>query len=788
MSADSEKFQALMNQGHNAAWEQDWSKAYEAYRLAALESPDDPMAVGSAALACYQLEKFEEALQYYQKCALLTPDDPMPFEKMARIYERTGMLIEAVKSFMQNGEKHLKARDADHAISAFKEALRLDPNNQTVRMRLAMIFDKMGLKTESVTEYLFLAALMQAGGDSARASQVLHYALQLDPENVETKKIYSMFEAGQQIPLPAPSKGGTGPVKMAQVRQMETPLTAAAPEEIERPAATAPLAMPRYDPLTEAKLAALKEIAGMLFEQTDDNQSTAQNVRKSMHLLRGTGELSFKQNERSRVQSHLSRTIDLQTAGKDKEAAVELERAIDLGLNLSAGEYLLGLLTAETNPQKAQKHLQKSLRHPDYALGSFLLLAKIAEGSGQVKDACTFSLQALRLADVQTVGSEYEADLSQLYEPIFESQRKITDQKKLSSISQTIKDQLVRPDWREYLKEARSQLPAQPEGSAPMPLAELLLETTNSQVIEALTYIKRLAAEGKLRTAMEEAFHALTFAPVYLPLHAQIGELLIQEGRINEASQKFNVVADLYNVRGETTQAVRLLTRIARLAPMDLAVRAKLIDLLISSGRVDDAIVQYMELANVHYLLAELEQAKQNYQHALSLTNKSSDPRKWAQQILNKLADIELQSLDLKAAIKIMEQLRSLDPVDSTTRSTLIDLYLRIGLTSGAMNELDAYLKILEDGRQFDKAEEFVDRLLADRPDNIEIQKRLVNLFHSTNQIEKAVEKLDALAEKCLRQENKPGALSTLQHLISLDPPNSNDYRRLIEELRNQRI
>ena len=786
MSADSANFQSLMNQGHNAAWEQDWAKAFEAYRQAMVESPDNLMAVASAALACYQLQKFDEALHLYQKCAQMTPDDPMPYEKMAHIYEHTSMIIEAVKCFMQTGEKQLKAHDAEHAIFAFKEALRLDPNNQTVRMRLAMIYDKMGLKTESVKEYLYLAALMQAGSDKARAGQVLHYALQLDPENVDTKKALAMFEAGQQMTLPSSSKSDTGPMRMTQVRQMETSPGVASTENKPAPSATAPLAMPQYDPLTEAKLAALKEMAGTLFEQTDISQSSAQNVRKSMHLLRGTGELSLKQNERSRVQSHLSRTIDLQTAGKDDEAAVELERAIDLGLNMSAGEYLLGLLISDSAPQKAQKHLQKSLRHPDYALGSFLLLAKIAEGLGQAKDACTYSLQALRLADVQTVASEFEADLSQLYEPIFESQRKITDEKKLTAISQTIKGQLLRSDWRAYLKEARSQLPAQLEGSVPMPLAELLLETTNSQVIEALTYIKQLAAEGKMRTAMEEAFHALSFAPVYLPLHVQIGELLIQEGRINEASQKFNVVADLYNVRGETTQAVRLLSRIAKLAPMDLAVRKKLIDLLTSSGRMDDAVQQYMELANVHYLLAELEQAKVNYQQALSLSNKASNPRKWAQQILNKLADIELQSLDLKAAIKIMEQLRSLDPADATTRSTLIDLYLRIGLSSGAMNELDAFLKLLEAEGQFEKAEEFLDHLLSDRPDNIEIQKRLAALYQSRNQSGKAVEKLDALAEKCLRQENRSGALATLEHLIELNPPNSNDYRRLYEELKNQ--
>ncbi len=774
MSDESAQFQTMMNQGHSAAWEQDWPRALDAYRLALQENPNHPMALASAGLACFQLEQYDEALQYYKKCATLTPSDPMPFEKMARIFERTGMLIEAVKAFMHTGEQQLKAHDAEHAIAAFKEALRLDCNNQTVRMRLAMIYDKMGLKQESISEYLFIAAAMQANGDSAKALQVVQYTRQMDPENQDAKNALTVLESGQQLPLPQPTKGGTGPVRMAQIKKMENP------EPMQE-------VLPKYDPLTEVRLIGLKEIAGMLFEQADAAVSDTQPIRKSIHLLRGTGELTPKQAERARVQSHLSRTIDLQTAGNDDEAAVELERAIDLGLNLSAAEYVLGLLQRESSPQKALKHLQKSVRNPTYALASYLLMAEIHAKSGDLKEGSANYLQALRLADIQTVPAEVENELSQLYEPIFESQARITSEKDLSNICHTVSSQLMRADWREYLKEARKQLPVQPEGSPPMPLAEMLLETTNSQVIEALTMIKQLAGEGKIRTAMEEAFNALIHAPIYLPLHIQIGELLIMEGRIQEATEKFNTVATLYNVRGETGQAVRLLMRVAKLAPMDLSVREKLIDLLIYSSRTDDAIQQYMDMANVHYLLAELDLAKQNYQKALDLSQKSPKARTWAAQILNKMADIELQSLDLKQAIKILEQLRNLEPMEPATRATLIDLNLRIGLPSGAMNELDAYLRILESSGQLEKSERFLDDLLNDRPDSVDIQKRLVRFYQSQNKSAQIIDKLDALAEKCLRQENRDGALATLQNLISLDPPNSNDYRKLYDELKNQR-
>jgi tetratricopeptide (TPR) repeat protein len=772
MTDDSARFQTLMNQGHSAAWDQDWEKAADIYKLALRESPDHPMGLASLGLAHFQLRQYDDALQVYQRCSAISPDDPMPFEKMARIYERAGMLVEAVQAGMQAAEMHLKMRDVDRTISNFKDAIRIEPKNQTVHTRLAMVYDKLGKKPEAVGEYLTTAAIMQSLGDTAKAMQVVQYALQLAPNDNDSKKALTLLKNGQQMPLPGPGKGGTGPVRMSQVRQLETP----EPGQV---------TTPKYDPLTESKLNGLKKMAGLLFEQTEDSLPIEPVNRRGFQIFnRGTGGLNADQAERTRIQLHLSQAIDLETAGQDDQAAVELERAIDLGLNQSASFYVFGLLIHNTAPQKALKYLQKSVKNPEFALGSYLLMADIYEKSEQYKEASANYLQALKLADIETVSPEDTDELVQLYEPIFELQLRVNQERDLRNLCTVISGQLMRPDWRAYLGEARKQLPPQAEGAPPLPLAEMLLETTSSQVVEALSLIRQLASEGKFRTAMEEAYHALIFAPTYLPLHIQMAELLILEGRIMEATEKFMVVSNLYIIRGETPQAIRLLTRVTKLAPMDLSVRSLLIDLLKSIGRLDDALQQYMDLGNVYYLLAELDMASQTYQAALSLSQKTSSTREWAIQILNKLADIELQCLDWKQSIKYFEQLRSLEPMEPAPRATLIDLYLRIGLPAAANNEMDAYLKLIGDVEHFSKATKFLDDLLEERPDNIEIQKRMVSVYTSRNQLPVALEKLDKLAEKSLGEENIEGALKTLQHLISINPPDVNEYKKLYEELK----
>jgi Flp pilus assembly protein TadD len=197
MTGDSAKFQTLMNQGHSAAWDQDWDKAAEYYRQALEESPDHPMALASLGLSHFQLKQYDEALRVYQRVSAIQPDDPMPFEKIARIYERVGMLQEAVQSFMQGAESQLKAHDVDRAVDDFNNAIRLSPDNQTVHTRLAMIYDKLGRKDEAVKEYLATAGLMQAAGEKNKALQVIQYTLQMVPNDPNAKKALDLLQHDQ---------------------------------------------------------------------------------------------------------------------------------------------------------------------------------------------------------------------------------------------------------------------------------------------------------------------------------------------------------------------------------------------------------------------------------------------------------------------------------------------------------------------------------------------------------------------------------------------------------------
>ncbi len=771
MSGNQQAFQKAMNDGHSAAWDQDWKTAAGYYQQALSEFPDHPGALTSLGLALFELQDFEQAVKIYRRLTGLTPEDPVPFEKLARIFERTGQLPDAVKCSIQAAELHLKARDVEKSIENWVRVTSLQPENMTAHSRLAMIYERIGKKAESVTEYLSTASLLQENGENSKATQAVQYALTLMPGSAEATQALQLLKKGQNLPRPARPRGGTGPMRMADVKKLEPKSS---------------LGEPSLDPIAEARQKAMVQLAALLFDQAEDTTLSSQSSRRGINsLVRGTGGLVLDQSDRTRILLHLGQAIESQTHGDEQQAAEELERVQQIGLSHPGLYYNLGLLLSKIDNKKALRSLQKSVRNPEFALASYLLMGQIHFQEGKFTEAAQSYLQALRNADVETAPLEHADELSQLYEPILESQSKETDPVKLKTLCETIKNQLLRPDWRELLQKARQQLPVQSADAPPMPLSEMLLESRSGQVIEAMAQIRILASQKKTRSAMEEAFRALNIAPTYMPLHVQIGDLLFQEGLVQEAMTKYLLITDLYTLRGEANQAVQLLNRIAQISPMDVTVRQRLIDMLISQGRTDEAVQQYIDLADVYYRLAELDLTRQTYLTALRLAQQSANNRQWAHKILSSIADIDMQRLDWRQALRMFEQLRTLQPEDKPTRKQIIEIHQRLGQEKSALDELDQYIGYLETQHHRDAAIDFLKELLIEQPGKIDFLRRLFDLYRRSGQLELAVAQLDAIADAYASAANAKMAMATVEEIIALNPPNKAEYLKVLEELKN---
>ena len=758
-----------MNEGHSAAWDQEWGKAAAAYRKALQEMPDNPKALNSLGLALFQQANYDEALQIYKRAAQITPQDPSPMEKLAQLLERTGHLKEAIDASLRAAELFLNQRDIDKAIENWVRVTMLDPDHVMAHSRLALAHERLGHKPRAVAEYIAVASLVQRTGNIQKTGELVRKALQVMPESEEAQQALNLLRAGQLLPKPLRPKGGTGPIAMAQVKQLDQPKKEADSG---------------LDPIAEARQKALTRLAEILFEYSTDDGQNAPTRRGLQALMRGTGQLSMQQSEQTKVVLHLGQAIDAQTKNNENQAAEELEYALEAGFNHPALYFDLGLLRSNGDRlESAVRHLQHAVKHKDFGLASRLLMGQVNQRLGRLDLASRDYLEALKLADSMIVPPEQSDEIRQMYEPLIEAQATETDETALKRLCDNVNDMLMRKNWRDHLHRAREQMARSQDGEMPMPLADVIMQAQSSQVLEAISHVHQLARAGQLRSAMEEAFHALAYAPTYLPLHTLMGDLLIRENHIEEAIAKFNTIAQAYSVRGEAAQAAKLLRRVIQLAPMDMVARSKLIDQLVARGQVDDAIREYLELADTYYRLAELDQARRTYTTALRVVQQANADRKWNIHILQRMADIDMQRLDWKQAIRVYEQIRTLRPDDEGVRKNLIELSLRLGQPAQANAEIESYLTYLQAQGHSDQGIKFVEELLAERPNDMVLRRALAQLYQQAGRVEDAVAQLDSLAEAMLSAGKKEEAMVLINQILLMGPRNAEQYRQLLMQL-----
>jgi tetratricopeptide (TPR) repeat protein len=771
MPGREDVFQKAMSEGHSAAWDQQWDKAAAAYQKALKESPNHPKALASLGLALFQLQRFEESLDTYQQAAQASPEDPVLLEKVALLSERLGNLKQAIKAAMQAAELYIKNQEVEKAIENWLRVTQLDPDEVSAHARLAMVHERLGHVPQAVTEYLATAGLLQRAGSVDKAAEMVGRALRLKPDSQEARQATALLKGGQLLPKQMRTKGGTGPLRMAQVKGMESP----------KPTETG------LDPVMDARQKALTRLAEVLFELFDEGGDTSSGTRGLKAIVRGTGSLSNPKDVRTKIMLHLGQAIDAQSTGQEAQAAEELERALEAGFKDPAIYFNLGMLRALSDRlESGLRNLQQAVKHSDYAMGGRLLMAGVLRKMGRLPEAATEYMQALRLADSAVVPPEQADEIRQLYEPLIEGQSRQSDQAGLEKLCDNIKGLLLRPDWQAQVAQAREQLPQATDGAPPMPLAEVLTQAQSSQVIEAIGRVHQMARAGHLRLAMDEAFYSIRYAPTFLPLHTLIGDLLIQDGLVQDAIAKYTVVAQSYSLRGEAVQATNLLRRIIQVAPMDLAVRTRLIDQLVARGQVDEALGEYIDLADMYYRLAELDMARKTYTTALQLAQQSNDNREWSLKILQWMGDIDMQHLDWKQAMRVYEQIRTLQPDDMSVRKNLFDLNIRLGEPAQASVELENFISYLETSGHRTDAIPLLEELVTENPKLAAVRRYLAEEFRHAGRMTDAVAQLDALGEILFDAGDRPGAIQIIESIVAMNPPNLKDYNMLLNKLESE--
>jgi tetratricopeptide (TPR) repeat protein len=103
--------------------------------------------------------------------------------KLAELYTQQGLFNDARAQYLQVAEEFLKAGELENAVRIFQKILEMDPENSTMRVRLAEVYIRLGKKTEAWQIFSAAAESLRSKGSLSAAEEVLQRMLTLDPGN-----------------------------------------------------------------------------------------------------------------------------------------------------------------------------------------------------------------------------------------------------------------------------------------------------------------------------------------------------------------------------------------------------------------------------------------------------------------------------------------------------------------------------------------------------------------------------------------------------------------------------
>ena len=439
--------------------------------------------------------------------------------------------------------------------------------------------------------------------------------------------------------------------------------------------------------MDQARDKALEELAGIPFEDTPvgpapDMAAFQAGAEEAQAPAKPT--LS-----RPQIDALIAQAIDFQTRGLLDEAIACYTKVIDAGVDRPAAHFNLGLLYQQRlRFEPAIAEFKKAVRHAPYALGSHFALGECYKALGRIDEALEHFVQVLKIVDLGTVQREQADDLIQLYDALADSYVAKGDRERALTFTNSLVEFLSSKGWEDKAREARQRIDSLGEEGMTLSLAEVLAAPSADAILSAMSLSQEYMKRGALTAAAEVCYRAIESAPTYLPVHLRLAEIYAQDDRIEDAVLKYQVVADLYMVREENRQAIGVYKRMLRLRPMDVVVRSRLIDLLISFGEIDQALEQYLALADAYYQLAQVNKALEKYNEALRLVPRASDETAWRVRLLRKMADLHMRRVNWREALDLYQQLVSLTPDDERARLNLIDLHYKLGRTKQADQEV----------------------------------------------------------------------------------------------------
>ncbi|MCA9883197.1 MAG: tetratricopeptide repeat protein [Anaerolineae bacterium] len=743
-----DQFNHYLEEGNIAAWDLNWPAAIDAFTRAVQLRPDDPEGHINLGLALLQNGQLPQALKVYKRANQLSPEDPLPLERSADVLERMGQLREAAQQYVKVSELYIAQRDLDKAISNWERATQLTPGLVSVHARLAQAYERIGDKDRAIREYLTLAFNFQRLDDVDKAIRAVERALRLNRNNPQALNTLRALRSGGEVILPN------------EYVQRE------APAIIHDTGSLPPLSL-AFDDMDEE-------------DESNPLGPMGESLDEAMEML-----------AEHVVESGLSpfvapalQAMELQRQGEHKAAIAAYENALSKGLKHPALKMNLGGLYALLDePKEALKHLGDAVNVDRLKSGALHAIGRAYYLLGDHAKGAEHLIESLRQVDMSLAYSVDEVEqLDKVYDGLSSALGGRTKEV-LSSVNERFLNLLTGTDWKVRISDTRRHLDETLRDEGGEGMVDLLVAKGGHQLAEAVGSIDRYIRQGLYTLAIDEAHYTVEKSPFYLPVHVRMAEVMMKEGRIRQAINKYNTVARAYLVRDEHDRAASILGMVLEMAPLDVDVRMNLIELLESQERTNEALDQYIALAETYQQLGDFDRANQTYVASERLARRIDAPVERLVQIKQYIADISQMRLNTRQAQRVYEEILEIQPENERALRAIIDIYYAQGNNVEAIKRLDKLLSVFARQHKIKEIASLLEGLVRSNPQDTALRARMASIYRKMGQKDRAIEQLDALGELQLDAGLTRDAANTIRQIIGMNPDRVEDYKRLLSQL-----
>src|SRR5947209_15631599 len=146
--------------------------------------------------------QFEKAVKEYQRVLEVDPDDVRVLQKLAELYQKMKKQSEAADCFEKVARTYAAQGFYLKAVALYKQVLKVVERVE-VNVRLAELYQQLGLIGDATKEWQTVAAQHEKTGDPKASLDALKKLVDLDPDNIASRIRLGEQYARQENPVEA---------------------------------------------------------------------------------------------------------------------------------------------------------------------------------------------------------------------------------------------------------------------------------------------------------------------------------------------------------------------------------------------------------------------------------------------------------------------------------------------------------------------------------------------------------------------------------------------------------